>query len=72
MVRTEALYWKVDQPVHYSWENFPTFIHYTEHEDPYQHFYGLPISEYPGLVKVNVCTCAENRLGWLAACSLHL
>ncbi len=50
--RTEVLYWKAEEPKDFSWENFPAFICYTDSEDPYYHVYGLPIYEYPGLVKV--------------------
>ena len=52
MTRTEVLYWKADYPEQFTWTNFPAFICYTEHEDPYYHIYGIPILEYPGLVKV--------------------
>ncbi|XP_064395322.1 peroxisomal sarcosine oxidase-like isoform X1 [Halichondria panicea] len=50
--RTEVLYWKAEEPKDFSWENFPAFICYTDSEDPYYHVYGLPIYEYPGLVKI--------------------
>ena len=49
--RSESLYWKVDHPEHYSHKVFPTFAFY---DDRYNAFYGLPIYEYPGLVKVGV------------------
>lgn len=51
VIRTEAVYWKTDTPEDYSKENFPVFIaHYSDNES---HFYGIPIHEYPGLVKVH-------------------
>ena len=48
---TKVLYWKVDTPEDFSKENFPAFLGYVP-EDGARYFYGLPIHEYPGLVKV--------------------
>lgn len=50
VLRTAAFYWKVDSPEHYSKENFPVFISYASANE--FDFYGLPIHEYPGLVKI--------------------
>ena len=52
MVRSEVNYWKVDNPAVFSPDNFPVFIGYGEGGP---HFYGLPIEEYPGLLKVAFC-----------------
>lgn len=42
-------YWKADHPEQYSTEVFPVFGMYDTTHHP---FYGTPIYEYPGLVKV--------------------
>ncbi len=47
----ESLYWKVEDPQRYSADNFPTIIGYGNESD--LHFYGTPILEYPGLLKVS-------------------
>ena len=52
VIRTEAVYWRADNPEHFSKENFPTFIACSKEGSDY---YGLPIHEYPGLVKVHYC-----------------
>ena len=46
VTRTEVLYWKVDYPESFSCTNFPAVACYTNL------IYGIPILEYPGLVKV--------------------
>ena len=43
------MYWKARNPEHFLKENFPTFIACSAEGFDY---YGLPIHEYPGLVKV--------------------
>ena len=47
--RTELLYWKVEEAHHYTPSSFPVFGYH----DTSQIFYGQPIMEYPGLVKVS-------------------
>ena len=49
--RTEALYWSAENPEHFAAEKFPTFLYINEEE--YFDFYGLPINEYSGLLRVN-------------------
>ena len=51
-MRAEVLYWRAEHPEHYSPDVFPTFGMYDATHHP---FYGLPIFEYPGLVKVRLC-----------------
>ena len=54
ILRAEVLYWKVDSPEDYSPKNFPVLMaRYTEGGHLHL-FYGLPIHEYPGLVKVSI------------------
>ena len=54
VIRTEALYWKTDSPEVFSSKRFPTFITYDADVDTKSmHVYGLPILEYPGLIKVS-------------------
>ena len=52
VTRTEVLYWKVDEPVNFSAENFPVFKFNGGSGDRNNMFYGLPALEYPGLLKV--------------------
>ena len=55
IIRTEVLYWKVDDPEHFSADNLPVFICFgdSDRED----LYGLPALEYPGLLKVGIRHC---------------
>ncbi len=48
--RTEALYWSADKPEDFAKEVFPTFLYINDKN--YFEFYGLPINEYPGLLRV--------------------
>ena len=50
VIRTEAVYWKAETPENFSKENFPVFS--VESSALVCDFYGLPIHEYPGLIKV--------------------
>ena len=50
VIRMEAVYWKADTPENFSKENFPVFS--VESSVFVCDFYGLPIHEYPGLIKV--------------------
>jgi len=53
VLRPEAIYWKARNPDLFSCDNFHTFIAYVKTEGGlYTYFYGIPIKEYPGLVKV--------------------
>ena len=45
------MYWKVDVPENFSKQRFPAFIGYLTDDRTFG-YYGLPIHEYPGLVKV--------------------
>ena len=51
ITRTEALYWKVDDPKHFSVGNFPVFK-FSSGSGRKDMFYGVPAMEYPGLLKV--------------------
>ena len=54
MIRVPTLYWKVDDPDLFSVTSFPVFGSYAaEFEGKVFDAYGIPIHEYPGLVKVN-------------------
>ena len=48
-------YWKVDNPQHYSTDNFPVFYHAAEPGDSSQPIYGISIYEFPELLKVSLC-----------------
>ncbi len=68
VLRTEALYWQASNPEDYSCHNFPSFLCYVDSEDgSYKDFYGVPIKEYPGLIKVfaihicNILFCSESE-----------
>ena len=50
MIRVEVNYWKADNPTVFSSDNFPVFLACGESEGFY--IYGLPIEEYPELIKV--------------------
>ena len=54
VTRAEILYWKVENPEHFSAEMFPIFKEVvTKDERNIQQFYnGIPVLEYPGLLKV--------------------
>lgn len=63
VIRTEALYWKTDTPEVFSSKCFPTFITYdTDVDTKSMHVYGLPILEYPGLIKVSDMYTSTNIL----------
>ena len=51
ITRTENNYWKVEDADLYSSDQFPVFIGYDSSNEE-MHYYGLPIEEYPGLLKV--------------------
>lgn len=54
----------MDTPKDFSKENFPAFLGYVP-EDGARYFYGLPIHEYPGLVKVYILAFSiEYALGF--------
>ena len=57
--RTEANYWKVDDPTVYTPDKQPVFIGYfsSNEKDMEMKIYSIPILEYPGLLKVCVCAC---------------
>ena len=61
MLDTEAAYWKTDVPEHFSKENCPIFIAQSLEHDC--HFYGMPIQEYPGLIKVLIVTL-DHSFDW--------
>ena len=48
--RIEVGYWRADNPKLFESSSFPTFL-YAEQRSGFG-YYGLPIEEYPGLVKV--------------------
>ena len=50
MVRSELNYWKVENSAEFTPDKFPVFIGY---ESENTKFYGLPIDEYPGLLKAS-------------------
>lgn len=50
MVRVEVLYWKVENASAFSSEIFPTTFGYGEDEK--LRFYGMPVEEYPDMIKV--------------------
>ena len=50
MYRIEVNYWKVDDPILFAPGAFPTFLYADKANEFY---YGLPIEEYPGLLKVS-------------------
>ena len=53
-MKAEVFYWKVDKPEVFSSGNFPTFWNSPPAvvEGRPTLFYGLPVHEYPGLIKV--------------------
>ena len=50
--RVEAHYYKAENPIAFSSDNFPVFVSYGKDR---LEFYMLPIEEYPGLLKVTFC-----------------
>ena len=52
ITRTEVLYWKVDEPKHFSVGSFPVFKGSGGSGERDDMFYGIPALEYPGLLKV--------------------
>ena len=50
MVQSELNYWKVENSAEFTPDKFPVFIGY---ESENTRFYGLPIHEYPGLLKAS-------------------
>ena len=57
VLRIEVHYWMVDKPEAFSADIFPTFKgEYQVHGAEDVRFYGLPIIEYPGLLKVSEMT----------------
>ena len=64
--RTEVLYWKVSRPEAYSPSRFPSFIGHMG--DYKEEFYGIPVNEYPGMLKVvlyismSVCVKPNSHL----------
>ena len=55
VIKTEVHYWKVENPQHYSAENFPVFYHaiYAAPEDYDLAIYGTSAYEYPDLLKAS-------------------
>ena len=45
------MYWSAESSENFAVENFPTFLYINDEE--YFEFYGLPINEYSGLLRVN-------------------
>jgi sarcosine oxidase/L-pipecolate oxidase len=58
VLRSELNFWKVEDPAVFTPDKFPVFIGYTSDDDNDTHYYGLPIHEYPGLLKV----CAHGGI----------
>jgi sarcosine oxidase/L-pipecolate oxidase len=54
VTKAEVLYWKVNESKYFSTDNFPVFIC---NYDSF-HFYGTPILEYPGLIKI----CPQSNI----------
>ena len=52
------LYWKVDEPRHFTAGNFPVFKFCSRSGERDDAFYGLPAMEYPGLLKVLQSLCS--------------
>ena len=54
VTKTEILYWKVENPEHFSIDSFPVFkeANMMAKGSIQQFFNGIPILEYPGLLKV--------------------
>ena len=54
VTKAEIAYWKVENPEHFSFSSFPVFIEVNmmDKESIQQFFNGIPILEYPGLLKV--------------------
>ena len=51
-MRVEALYWSAINPDVFTPDSFPTFLYINE--DEYFEFYGIPIEEYHGLLRVRL------------------
>lgn len=51
-VRSEINYWKVDETTVFKPDRLPVLIGYTNMNKDGIHYYGIPIAEYPGLLKV--------------------
>ena len=54
MTKAEILYWRVESPEHFAIGSFPVFkeANMMDKESIQQFVYGVPILEYPGLLKV--------------------
>ena len=57
MTKAEIPYWRVENPEHFSVRSFPVFkeANMMDKESIQQFFVGIPILEYPGLLKVRHC-----------------
>ena len=53
-IRSETNYWRVDEPAWFTSDKLPAVIGYSADNT---HFYGIPIAEYPGLLKVEHIMC---------------
>ena len=65
MKRIEVLYWKVEDTTSFSSDIFPTTFGFVEEVG----FYGMPVEEYPDMVKVYLhvqCISAMKKeaVGW--------
>ena len=69
MKRTEAHYWRVEDPAMFTPDQFPVFIgcFSDDEKDLDMRMYGIPILEYPGLLKVYT-VCMAQHCFW----SMHL
>ena len=54
MTKAEIPYWRVESPEYFSIGSFPVFkeVNMIDKESIQQFVYGMPILEYPGLLKV--------------------
>ena len=68
VLRSESTYWKVQNPQDFSHKSFPVFLAY----DPKGYYwYGTPILEYPGLIKVrnHYQSCCSIIMSHIQACA---
>ena len=55
-LKAEVFYWKVEDPKAFSPKEFPTFWHcppFPVDRGAHTRYYGIPVFEYPGLIKVS-------------------
>ena len=72
MTRAEILYWRVENPEHFSVRTFPIFKEVVTRDEKniQQFFNGIPILEYPKLLKVKLNDYATHSHTYIYMLSL--